>query len=428
MIKYFFFLITAFMVVLLTNAQTASTWAGGTGTKKDPYQISDISHLRLLAEKCNHGMSFNNTYFVLTQDITDNPNILDNHFELITPNTHLNKWTQISCVKDAPFKGNIDGKGHTISGIYNDDHDYDYYSLGSIFGYMEDCEISNLIIADSYFSSLCGQANNCTFNNIITISNVLAAITVSSAGWNNTIENCGNFGPTVFGFSYRDNSKLLNCYNYGVIGQKIPEDHKWGGGGLSDRCSLAVNCMNIGPNHMPSQTSGLVRWMTSSTDCIYNCVNYGSLDAFNDTWSGAIMANQGYNSKEHPIIENCYYLETTCARAYDKFNPAPEIRGEVLKMTEDEMKDPAFLQKLNSQAKAKNKNACGWKRGIYGFPVLEIIDESLIPGYAGIKNISADNSFSEQPIYYNLQGIRVENPHHGIFIKISGDKSTKIKL
>ncbi len=33
---------------------------------------------------------------------------------------------------------------------------------------------------------------------------------------------------------------------------------------------------------------------------------------------------------------------------------------------------------------------------------------------------------TEAPVYFNLQGVRVENPSNGIFIKVSGNKTTKV--
>ena len=46
---------------------------------------------------------------------------------------------------------------------------------------------------------------------------------------------------------------------------------------------------------------------------------------------------------------------------------------------------------------------------------------------AGVGDIEADVSESE-PVYYNLQGIRVDNPEKGLFIKKQGQKTTKVIL
>lgn len=44
---------------------------------------------------------------------------------------------------------------------------------------------------------------------------------------------------------------------------------------------------------------------------------------------------------------------------------------------------------------------------------------------AGIENVAADN---QDAVYYNLQGVRVENPTKGLYIKRQGNKATKVVL
>ncbi|MDE5749199.1 MAG: hypothetical protein K2H87_00345 [Duncaniella sp.] len=53
-----------------------------------------------------------------------------------------------------------------------------------------------------------------------------------------------------------------------------------------------------------------------------------------------------------------------------------------------------------------------------------------------IKTISIDSTtglneiFVEEgeAVYYNLQGVRVANPANGVFIRVQGDKATKVIL
>ncbi len=48
--------------------------------------------------------------------------------------------------------------------------------------------------------------------------------------------------------------------------------------------------------------------------------------------------------------------------------------------------------------------------------------------FSGISDIQPDSESDEAPIYYNLQGQRVNNPQNGIYIEKRGSKATKIKL
>ena len=51
------------------NGSVATAFAGGTGTKSDPYQIADGAQLAYLASEVNKGQTYENSYFVLTADI-----------------------------------------------------------------------------------------------------------------------------------------------------------------------------------------------------------------------------------------------------------------------------------------------------------------------------------------------------------------------
>ena len=47
------------------------------------------------------------------------------------------------------------------------------------------------------------------------------------------------------------------------------------------------------------------------------------------------------------------------------------------------------------------------------------------PEVSGVEGFEAENAEVE---YYNLQGVKVENPEKGIFIKKQGNKTTKVIL
>lgn len=60
--------------------------------------------------------------------------------------------------------------------------------------------------------------------------------------------------------------------------------------------------------------------------------------------------------------------------------------------------------------------------------------ETLFDGYtpkltdgAGVNDITVDDVDAPE-VYYNLQGIKVANPEKGLFIKVKGNKSTKVVL
>lgn len=84
----------------------AKAYAGGTGTKEDPYQISNALELARLAYQVNSGVSTRGVYYKLTNNIN-----LDNNIY----------WTPIgtsSSKTDRYFAGKFNGNGHVIYNMH----------------------------------------------------------------------------------------------------------------------------------------------------------------------------------------------------------------------------------------------------------------------------------------------------------------------
>lgn len=58
------------------NDDPEMPYGGGTGTQSDPYQISTAQHLANLAYMVNDGKEYKGKYFVMTNDITLNENVI----------------------------------------------------------------------------------------------------------------------------------------------------------------------------------------------------------------------------------------------------------------------------------------------------------------------------------------------------------------
>ena len=85
----------------------AEQYAGGTGTKDDPYQISSDLELARLAREVNNGTSTIGKYYKLTN------NIILNQGLWMPIGTTTNKSG-----KDFGFQGKFDGDGHSISNMH----------------------------------------------------------------------------------------------------------------------------------------------------------------------------------------------------------------------------------------------------------------------------------------------------------------------
>ena len=56
--------------------------------------------------------------------------------------------------------------------------------------------------------------------------------------------------------------------------------------------------------------------------------------------------------------------------------------------------------------------------------------ELLLKGKkTGVEDVTIEEVDEDAPVeYYNLQGVKVENPSNGIYIKVQGKKSTKVYI
>ena len=55
----------------------------------------------------------------------------------------------------------------------------------------------------------------------------------------------------------------------------------------------------------------------------------------------------------------------------------------------------------------------------------EIKNVKVTADKAGVNDIIADDD-NAPVVYYNLQGVRVENPANGLYIRVQGKKATKV--
>lgn len=438
-IRVFIYLVMVSIILNLdAYSQIATSWAGGTGTVDDPYQISNITHLRKLAYDVNRGVSFKSTFFVMTNDIVDNQGVLNSDGTLASDNETLRDWIQIGSSKELSFKGCFDGNGHTISGICMkgelSNMTNEFASNAHIFGYVDNAIIKNLVIKDSYFSSMVGDAlpgtviENC-INYGTTWSGFLDVGTTGEI----TIRKCGNYGLSyLVGIANRVfYGKIIDCYNIGTILGYESSDRSCG---IGNYIGLCVNCVNYGKVFNDYKSAGLAYTLLAKDKDVVglNLVNFGEVNPFNRSNSGAIACQPGYSGNPYNNnlklkVDNAYALETSNSRLFA--NQAHFIgAGDQERMSEAEMKSQAFLDKLNANVDAinasRNLNCCHWKFGRDGFPILEIMDENA---EASVEDMILSDNDSASSIY-TLQGVKVNNPTDGIYIIVKNGKAKKIFL
>ena len=146
----------------------------------------------------------NSANAVLTSDITVNTNVLGKSGNLaVTSDTRLD-WIPIGN-SDRPYAGTFNGQGHTISGLYFNDSSKNYVGL---FGWLQNGNIQNTGIVDSYFKGHYRVGGLCGYNVNGSISYCYNTGAVSGGS------NSYNVGGVC---GYADNGSISYCYNTGAV-------------------------------------------------------------------------------------------------------------------------------------------------------------------------------------------------------------------
>lgn len=260
--------------------EPAIEFAGGDGSAKNPYQISNAAELALLSKLTNDKETNRNYYdkhYVLTQDIYLNE--CENAAEWDV-NPPMHSWNPISEYGPYSFEGILDGQNHSIFGMYiNEDYDfdadgqgYDNFGLfGEIGGTVCNLNLKSSYICVSGMTVQIGGISGKTLNDA-KIKNCFsdAKIICYDAKAGGIVgENWGTIDGCVF-------DGELNC---------VKQESFTAMGGVaaySDNC--IINCKNIGNVICESETAetmgGIVALISDGT--VENCANYGKVGLLYD--------------------------------------------------------------------------------------------------------------------------------------------------
>ena len=142
-------------VAKVSYHKAAESFAGGSGTKEDPFQISEVGHLVLLndmlkkeAEEVNFDKTYVEGHFILTADIMMNDTSDFANWSTTAPEYG---WEPIGVV-GAYFGGVLDGNGHKIIGMFMDVDGAQTEAAPDNYGLFSALEgtVKNLTIEQSY--------------------------------------------------------------------------------------------------------------------------------------------------------------------------------------------------------------------------------------------------------------------------------------
>ena len=353
-----------------------SSQFSGNGTKTSPYLIRNAADLRLLSDKCREGYTYRNEHFKLTSDIIINNNVTNSQGEC-NQSDYFERWIPIGCLKDSPFCGTFDGNGHTISGIFINRK---IHSAVGLFGYFSG-NIHNITIKDSYIESigytagLVGYAfkfdqykpmiESCINYASVKCTDGYAGGFVGRGSSCNILKSKNHgkivtnyFAGGITGFVYEGGSTIQDCVNYGNVTGTRNKNRPCIGGiaavlGASGSASYIYNCINKGyisaNNTYEKNVSGIACLFYKGE--ISNCINTGYI-VYDGNKGHAIISN-----KQGGSYSDIFYLETNG-------------KGIGTPMTEKQMKDPSFIEKLNTNSKTLNGSY--WIIDKDGLPTLKL--------------------------------------------------------
>jgi len=297
---------------LIDNSDAISNiteFAGGTGTKYDPYLIETKEHL-------NNVRKYTGSYYKLITDIVFTEE------DFAEGGAFYNNgigWKPIGD-ETTPFSGVFDGNGHVIKNLYiNIESDSDVYA--GLFGYLSKGTITNLGMVNSNIT-------------VISLTHINVGGIVGGVYYYSTITNCYNTGNiyaenvlpntslVVGGISGRagNHVTITNCYNTGKISANmaytVEESYgKYAGGIVGDAYNNTVirNCYNTGDVLITVLSTSIYNYIfvggifgkgDTNFSC-YDCYNVGNISA-NEPNNNYSIKGIGYGD-----YENCYYLQSS---------------------------------------------------------------------------------------------------------------------
>ena len=281
----------------------ADSFAGGTGSETDPYQIETAEQLSLLAVNVNSGTNYSGIYFEQTTDI----DLSAYWWDAIGTYTSSSDYNE--------FAGHYDGGAHTVSGVFTQAGSSSTYSYQGLFGYVRGtsftnrAEISNVGVINSniqgysyvggiaggdYYTDITNCYNTASVSGTGTVGGVIgdnsySSIVSNSYNTGDVTSSSYNVGGVV-GFSF--SSTVINSYNTGTV----TGSSSAGGVVGSTNSSTVSNSYNNGTVTGTGSVGGVVG---ANFSTVSNSYNTGSV-----TGSGYLGGVVGQNFS---TVENCYY-------------------------------------------------------------------------------------------------------------------------
>ena len=279
------------------NSRT-SVFAGGTGTREDPYEIATLEELKAFRDSVNDGESYQGMYIMLTADID-----LENK-----------EWKPIG-TEGKPFRGTFDGSGNTISNLHIEkgfDNTVSNNYIG-LFGLtnspavIKNLDMENVDIQGSlYVGAVVGngytgkEISNCHISGEIKIDAWWWAGGISGNGYVTTVSGCSVTGDD--GSYIRANNE--GSYIGGIWGYRAEGDLT-----ISD---CVVSGLDISGTDRVGGISGIAHYQNTIQRCT---ISDASITTTNHIGNTGLIAGADLSDEANGVarILDCTVENTTAA-------------------------------------------------------------------------------------------------------------------
>lgn len=224
-------------ITMVKELTVADSFADGSGTTADPYQIANAPQLRLFANKVNSGS--NSICGKLTGDI----DLGDGSVE----------WTPIGTDKNY-FIGNFNGDNHTISGTMN----VSQGTVGGIFGYISLGTIENIHFAGTINVSKVSSSGSASVGAIVARAGTSSTATI--------VRHCSN--SANISSPAATTGGIVGYVNRGTI-------------------TASTNTGNMSSSYTGEVSIGGIAGRIDTNTTIIGCINRGNLSSTTQDWTFA---------------------------------------------------------------------------------------------------------------------------------------------
>lgn len=313
----------------------AESFAGGDGTKENPYQISNAAEWyrfgyildpsNITPDDEEYAQIFDDKYYILTDDIVINDAA---DYENWLENPPKYDWDPIN-----NFEGHLDGQGHTITGFYCSDLLDKGVTSAGIFdwlyvgGVVENLNLEKALVVTTTQESNGGviaanvqegEIRNCNVSGMVTGAGRTLGGIAGGASWT-VVENCAFTGDIYFTGPGIVNAGgivgsisggvLANCTNEGTITSESESISSLGG--IAGSFSATSAGFLLDEETYPEEAARIEKIIASVKDKgvgIKNCTNTGNITtAEGDAGGivGLISDGLGHEYRDLAVITDC---------------------------------------------------------------------------------------------------------------------------